>query len=229
MLHLLQYILGIIFSCFGAILLLRAWLHYWALSPRHPLCEFVRRITDWLVVPISRVVPTRGGVHWSALLSALAVAVVAVLVHRTIGHLPATPIGLIIAPFAMMARWALEMISWGAIIWAVLSWVNRESPMTYTLAVLLDPFMRPIRRVLPTFRGIDFSPLVLMYRYASKLNFSGNSEYPLRTSVPSSVMEDINSNTKGSTITATSKSRKMLENILYPLSLFRLCILFPPI
>ena len=34
-------------------------LHYWALSPRHPLCEFVRRITDWLVVPISRVVPTR--------------------------------------------------------------------------------------------------------------------------------------------------------------------------
>lgn len=156
MLHLLQYILGIIFSCFGAILLLRAWLHYWALSPRHPLCEFVRRITDWLVVPISRVVPTRGGVHWSALLSALAVAVVAVLVHRTIGHLPATPIGLIIAPFAMMARWALEMISWGAIIWAVLSWVNRESPMTYTLAVLLDPFMRPIRRVLPTFRGIDF-------------------------------------------------------------------------
>ena len=159
MLHLLQYILGIIFSCFGAILLLRAWLHYWALSPRHPLCEFVRRITDWLVVPISRVVPTRGGVHWSALLSALAVAVVAVLVHRTIGHLPATPIGLIIAPFAMMARWALEMISWGAIIWAVLSWVNRESPMTYTLAVLLDPFMRPIRRVLPTFRGIDFSRL----------------------------------------------------------------------
>ena len=102
------------------------------------------------------------GVHWSALLSALAVAVVAVLVHRTIGHLPATPIGLIIAPFAMMARWALEMISWGAIIWAVLSWVNRESPMTYTLAVLLDPFMRPIRRVLPTFRGIDFSPLVLI-------------------------------------------------------------------
>ena len=73
MLHLLQYILGIIFSCFGAILLLRAWLHYWALSPRHPLCEFVRRTTDWLVVPISRVVPTRGGVHWSALLSALAV------------------------------------------------------------------------------------------------------------------------------------------------------------
>ena len=162
MLHLLQYILGIIFSCFGAILLLRAWLHYWALSPRHPLCEFVRRTTDWLVVPISRVVPTRGGVHWSALLSALAVAVVAVLVHRTIGHLPATPIGLIIAPFAMMARWALEMISWGAIIWAVLSWVNRESPMTYTLAVLLDPFLRPIRRVLPTFRGIDFSPLVLI-------------------------------------------------------------------
>lgn len=67
MLHLLQYILGIIFSCFGAILLLRAWLHYWALSPRHPLCEFVRRITDWLVVPHQ---PRRSHEGWCTLVGA---------------------------------------------------------------------------------------------------------------------------------------------------------------
>ncbi len=161
MLHLLQYILGIIFSCFGAILLLRAWLHYWALSPRHPLCEFVRRITDWLVVPISRVVPEgRRTLVGAAFRPG----------RRSCGRLGAPhdrasagdPDWPHHCSFAMMARWALEMISWGAIIWAVLSWVNRESPMTYTLAVLLDPFMRPIRRVLPTFRGIDFSPLVLI-------------------------------------------------------------------
>ena len=163
LLSLLQYVLGVIFSCLGAILLLRAWLYYWALSPRHPLCEFARRMTDWLVSPVSRAISPKGGVHWPSLISALAVAVVAVLVHRTLGQLPATPIGLVIAPFAMMLRWALEMISWGAIIWAVLSWMNRQSPMTYTLALLLDPFMRPIRRVIPTWRGIDFSPVVLIF------------------------------------------------------------------
>ena len=162
MVHVLQYVLGILFSFFGAVLILRAWLYYWALSPRHPLCELSRRVTDWLVEPLGRVVRARGGVHWASLLAAFGTALVAVLVHRTIGHLPATPVGLVIAPFAMMLRWTLEMISWGAIIWAVLSWVNRDNPMTYTLGLLLDPFLRPVRKVLPTFRGIDFSPLVVI-------------------------------------------------------------------
>ena len=50
----LQYVLGIVFGFFGAVLLLRAWLYYWALSPRHPLCELTRKITDWLVAPLSK-------------------------------------------------------------------------------------------------------------------------------------------------------------------------------
>ena len=141
----LQYVLGIVFGFFGALLLLRAWLYYWALSPRHPLCELTRKITDW-----------------ASVVAAFFPPIFAVLLHRTLGHLPATPVGLLIAPFAMLLRWALEMISWGAIIWAVLSWVNRGHPMTYTLEMLLNPFLAPIRRILPTFRGIDFSPLVLI-------------------------------------------------------------------
>lgn len=158
----LQYVLGILFGFFGAVLLLRAWLYYWALSPRHPLCELAARITDWMVAPISKVLRRRRGIDWASLAAALFTAFVAVLVHRTVGQLPATPVGLLIAPFAMLLRWALEMISWGAIIWAVMSWMNPSHPMTYTLAMLIDPFLRPIRRFLPTFRGIDFSPLVLI-------------------------------------------------------------------
>lgn len=158
----LQYVLGIVFGFFGAVLLLRAWLYYWALSPRHPLCELARKITDWLVAPLSKALKPKGGIDWASIVAAFFTAIIAVLLHRTLGHLPATPVGLLIAPFAMLLRWALEMISWGAIIWAVLSWVNRGHPMTYTLEMLLNPFLSPIRRVIPTFRGIDFSPLVLI-------------------------------------------------------------------
>ena len=158
----LQYVLGIVFGFFGAVLLLRAWLYYWALSPRHPLCELTRKITDWLVAPLSKALKPKGGIDWASVVAAFFTAIIAVLLHRTLGQLPATPVGLLIAPFAMLLRWALEMSSWGAIIWAVLSWVNRGHPMTYTLEMLLNPFLAPIRRVLPTFRGIDFSPLVLL-------------------------------------------------------------------
>lgn len=159
---LLQFLFGTIASLLGALLLLRAWLYYWAMSPRHPLAMLCRRFTDWLVNPIMRVVKPKGAADWPALIAAFLVAVLAVLMHRTIGHLPATPIGLLIAPFAMLVRWAAEMVSWGAVIWCVLSWVTPQHPMSYTLGTLLDPFLRPIRRIVPTIRNIDLSPMILI-------------------------------------------------------------------
>ncbi|MDO5531849.1 YggT family protein [Sutterella sp.] len=158
----LHFIFGIVFGFFGAILLLRAWLYYWALSPRHPLCQLCKQMSDWLVGPLSKTFKSKGGVDWACLVAALLTAVIAVVVNRTIGYGFTTPVALIIAPFAMVARWALEMISWGTIIWCVMTWTNREHMMTYTLAMLLDPFMRPIRRVVPTFKGFDFAPLILV-------------------------------------------------------------------
>lgn len=159
---LLQFVFGVVTSILGALLILRAWLYYWALSPRHPLVELARRTTDWLVVPLGKLMRPKRGWDWPSLVGALVVAFVSVLLHRVIGGLPATPVGLLIAPFAMMARWVLEMISWGAVIWAVISWVSPQNPMGYTIEMLLRPFLTPIRRILPTFGRIDLSPLVLI-------------------------------------------------------------------
>ena len=159
---LLQFVFGVVTSIIGALLILRAWLYYWALSPRHPLVELSRRTTDWLVVPLGKLLRPKRGWDWPSLAGAFVVALISVLLHRVIGGLPATPVGLVIAPFAMMLRWILEMISWGAIIWAVISWINPQNAMTYTLEMLLRPFLSPIRKILPSFGRIDLSPLVLV-------------------------------------------------------------------
>lgn len=159
---LLQFIFGIATTLLGALFLLRAWLWYWALSSRHPLVQLSSRATDWFTAPVSRVVKPQGGFDWPSILGAFLTAVLAVLLYRLTSGWPATPVGLVIAPFATMLRWVLEMVSWGTLIWAVLSWVNPSAPMTYTLALLIDPFLRPVRRVMPTVKGIDFSPFVII-------------------------------------------------------------------
>lgn len=159
---LLQMIVGIILSFLGALLLLRAWLYYWAFSPRHPLVELCRRFTDWAVSPLGKIIPAKRGFDAPSVLAAFVTAVVAVLSYRMLTPWPATPAGLVIAPFAMLLRWSLEMISWGTIIWAVLSWVNPGHPLTYTLSTMLDPFLRPCRRILPTLGGFDLSPVLLI-------------------------------------------------------------------
>ena len=66
----------------------------------------------------------------------------------------------------------LTILTWIIIIQVVLSWLlafnvlNVSSPGVRAFAVAMDritaPLYRPIRRVLPDFGGIDFSPLVIL-------------------------------------------------------------------
>lgn len=66
----------------------------------------------------------------------------------------------------------LNVLWWIIIVQAILSWliafnvVNMTSPFVRSVATALDrltaPLYRPIRRFLPDFGGIDFSPLVVL-------------------------------------------------------------------
>ena len=66
----------------------------------------------------------------------------------------------------------LSILTWVIIIQVILSWLlafnvlNTGSNGVRTFAVAMDritaPLYRPIRRMLPDFGGIDFSPLVIL-------------------------------------------------------------------
>jgi YggT family protein len=66
----------------------------------------------------------------------------------------------------------LSVVTWIIIAQVILSWLfafnilNTSSNGVRTLAVAIDrmtaPLYRPIRRMLPDFGGIDFSPLVIL-------------------------------------------------------------------
>jgi YggT family protein len=71
-----------------------------------------------------------------------------------------------------IAQYLLWILTWIIIIQVILSWLfvfnvlNTSSQGVRTLAVAIDrvtaPLYRPIRRLLPDFGGIDFSPLVVL-------------------------------------------------------------------
>ena len=66
----------------------------------------------------------------------------------------------------------LNVLWWVIIVQAILSWLlafnvlNTSSPAVRQIANALDrvtaPLYRPIRRLLPDFGGIDFSPMVVL-------------------------------------------------------------------
>ena len=71
-----------------------------------------------------------------------------------------------------IAGYLLWIVSWVIIIQVILSWLfvfnvlNTSSQGVRSVALAIDrltaPLYRPIRRMLPDFGGIDFSPLVIL-------------------------------------------------------------------
>jgi len=66
----------------------------------------------------------------------------------------------------------IGLYTWVLIIWVVMSWliafnvINTRNRAVYMIGDFLnrvtEPALRPIRRVIPNFGGIDLSPLVLI-------------------------------------------------------------------
>jgi YggT family protein len=77
-----------------------------------------------------------------------------------------------VAALVSIADLLLSVLTWIIIIQVVLSWLfafnvlNIHSAGVRAFAMALDritaPIYRPIRRILPDFGGIDFSPLVIL-------------------------------------------------------------------
>jgi YggT family protein len=71
-----------------------------------------------------------------------------------------------------IGHYLLSILTWIIIIQVILSWLlafnvlNTSSNGVRTIAIAIDritsPLYRPIRRLLPDFGGIDFSPLVIL-------------------------------------------------------------------
>ena len=128
----------------------------------NPLGKFVFALTDWIVLPLRRVVPAIGALDTASLLAAFLLQLAEFgllwLLAGAAGGLFAVPI---LAAFGLL-RMAISGLTVAVIIYAVLSWVQTNSVMADVIERLVAPLLQPIRRFLPLIGGIDLSPLVLL-------------------------------------------------------------------
>ena len=128
----------------------------------NPLGRFVFALTDWLVLPLRRVLPAVGRWDTASLISAyllqLAQFMLLWLLAGANDGLFAVPI---LAGFGMV-RLAISGLTGLLIVYAVLSWVQTASLMADLVERLCAPPLTPIRRLVPLIGGVDLSPLVLL-------------------------------------------------------------------
>lgn len=158
----LFWLINLVASILGCVVLLRAYLWTLAISPRDPMVCFAWKLTDWLVNPVAFLFRPKGNWDWASLVSALLIAVVVTVIARETTGFPATGLSFALAPVALVLRWAVDLLTWGLIFYCVMSFVaNPFSPYYALLATLVDPFLRPLRRIIPMVGRLDLTPIVL--------------------------------------------------------------------
>lgn len=142
--------------------LLRIYMQRQRISFANPVGRLVFALSDWLVLPLRRALPTAGRWDWACLLGAALVE----LVHYTLLWLllgMGWPwLWVLWLALCGVVRVALTGAMGLLIIYAVMSWVQARSPVSDTIARLCEPLLRPVRRVLPLVGGLDLSPLILL-------------------------------------------------------------------
>jgi YggT family protein len=98
---------------------------------------------------------------------ALVVEFVVVIVVYWLGDFPFALAGAGVWP-VMLGLAAVKLLSLTVyliigltLIRAVLSWVNSDTPLVPVVYTLTEPFLHPLRRVVPMISNIDLTPLVL--------------------------------------------------------------------
>jgi YggT family protein len=168
----------VLHAAFGLLtgaLLLRLYLPLVGVSFAHPFGRFVLALTNWIVLPVRklvfRILPKgkSGGARssafdWASVLCAYASEFVqAWLVRLVFGRIITTPEGLgMVAGLALLGlvRTALVGLFVLILVQAVISWVNPRSEVMGVVDPLTRPILRPLRRIVPLVGGIDLSPLV---------------------------------------------------------------------
>ncbi|KMY85423.1 Integral membrane protein YggT, involved in response to extracytoplasmic stress (osmotic shock) [Candidatus Paraburkholderia calva] len=157
-----RFLLNTLFTLFGAALLLRAWIQVVRMPPYNPVSNAVMQATNWIVLPLRKILPG-GKIDWASLLAAYISAMVYIMLMIVLAGVDPTlmlPMLFLVALLTVV-KWALNLIIWVTILMALLSWLNPQSPAMPLLYQITAPFLDPMRHILPSLGGIDLSPILL--------------------------------------------------------------------
>lgn len=160
-----EFLISLVFNLYILAVMLRFLLQLVRADFYNPVSQFLIRITNPVLRYFRRWIPGYKGIDWPSiilmlLLQAIELCLVALL--KTGGIPQAGGLLLLsVSHLLQMAVWIYIVI---IVFQAIMSWVNpgAYSPVTVLLYQLSDPFLRPLRRLVPPAGGLDWSPLIAL-------------------------------------------------------------------
>jgi YggT family protein len=164
----LLFLLNTLLGLFTIALLLRFYLQLTGAPFYNPVSQAVVTITNFLVRPVRRFVPSWRSLDLSTLLLAFTAQLLLQLAQLWLDSYPLAVAGfsvyIAICGLALVAMFKLSIyiFIYAVVIQAIMSWVNPHAGGADALHSLTAPVLNPLRRIMGNTGGLDFSPLVVV-------------------------------------------------------------------
>ena len=164
--QIIAMVLDLVVGVIGGACLLRLYMQQQRIpmSARagNPIGPFLFAVSDWIVLPLRRVLPALALLDLASLLAAYLLELGQFSVLWLVQGMP-YGFGAVAGLAAVgLLRLAVSGTTAIVFIYALLSWVQSASPVSDLLDRLVAPLLAPIRRYLPLVGGVDLSPLALL-------------------------------------------------------------------
>ncbi len=180
-------VLDAIFGLLGLLLIVRIVLHLFRVSSQNPVLRFLTLVTDPVVDLACKIlgIPEHRRYDISTFAS-LALALIVIWVGRTLivwvlqlaANVPVwfrDPLGNIGAMLVFVLGLVFDLYSMALLARVLFEWIRvpYSSRVMRFLWDITEPLLAPIRGVLPSFGGLDFSPLIAFFllNFAQRLVF----------------------------------------------------------
>ncbi|AKJ41183.1 YggT family protein [Pragia fontium] len=160
----LSYLIVTVLDLYVSVLLLRVWMQWAKADFYNPFSQFVVKITQPIVGPLRRVIPSIGPIDTTSVL----IAYILILLKYVLGLWILNQVLLffpVYLPLSLLELLTMagKLVFWVIIIRALMSWISQgRNPVDQLLIQLTEPLLYPIRRLLPSMGGIDLSPMILI-------------------------------------------------------------------
>lgn len=157
----LEFLISTLFSLYIVAVMLRFLLGAVRADFYNPVSQFLVRITNPVLLPLRKVIPSIGKFDTAAVIIMLTLQYLALLFIALLRG-GGVPFGaLVILSLAQLVALAINIFMIAIIAQVILSWINPGvyNPASALLVHLTAPILRPIQQLLPPISGIDLSPL----------------------------------------------------------------------
>lgn len=170
-LNAIGFILGILFNLYATVVAVRFVMQVVHADYYNPLAQAVVKITDPLLVPMRRLIPSIKRYDTASLVLVFAILLLKIMVFKvmSLGGVPALGqvanvsnlpiVKMILLSLLDVVHLFFNVFIYALIIQAILSWIPGAggNPVQSLVSSISEPVLRPLRNLIPPLGGIDLT------------------------------------------------------------------------